>query len=164
MPLRRTSFHSQRPASMKAWSKMNRDNKSASSNNKHDLKVSLCIENRRHTFKHYWSENTLPITRKSIFQETSYSKKSYSALHIPRHLCPTTYILISISHPLSHLSHPHLLIICNNNKMAMTFLVQMRQSDKYGSVRNVKIINFPLGSGAGLSASIPWLLQHPSHI
>ena len=58
----------------------------------------------------------------------------------------------------------HLPIICNNNKMDMTLLIQMRQSDKYGSVRNHKIINFHLGSGAGLSASIPWLLQDPSHI
>ena len=164
MSLRRMSFHSQRPTSIKAWSKMNRDHKSASWNNKHDLEVSWCIEDGRHTFKHYWSQNTLPIPRKSIFQETSYSKKSYSALDIPRNPCPPTYILISISHPLSYLSHPHLLIICNKNKMAMTFLVQMRQSDKYGTVRNVKIINFHLGSGAGLSASIPWLLQDPSHI
>ena len=42
-----------------------------------------------------------------------------------------------LSPQLSHLS-----IICNNNKVGMTFLVQMRQSAKYWSVRNDEIITF----------------------
>ena len=37
----------------------------------------------------------------------------------------------------------------------MTFLVQMRQSDNYGSVENDRIINLHLGSGWGLWPSIP---------
>ena len=36
----------------------------------------------------------------------------------------------------------HLPIICNNNKLGMTSLVQMRQSGKYWSVRNDEIITF----------------------
>ena len=66
---------------------------------------------------------------------------------------------IPLPHQLSHLP-----IICNNNKLGMTFLVQMRQSDKYGSVMNDEVINFLFLSGAGLSASIHCLLQDPSHI
>ena len=48
---------------------------------------------------------------------------------------------------LSHLSHPS--IIHNNNRMDTEFLVQMRQSNKCGSVRNDEIFNSHLGSGAG---------------
>ena len=47
-------------------------------------------------------------------------------------------------------THP-ILIICNNSTMAMTFLVQMRQSNKCRSVRNDEIININLGSGLFLS-------------
>ena len=36
----------------------------------------------------------------------------------------------------------HLPIICNNDNLGMTFLVQMRQSGKYWSVRNDEIITF----------------------
>ena len=59
-----------------------------------------------------------------------------------RHLHP------NFSQPSPNLSH--LLLISNNNKLGMTFVVQMRQSDKYGSVLNDEIMNFHLGSGAGL--------------
>ena len=45
------------------------------------------------------------------------------------------------------LSHP--CIICNNNTMDMAFQVEMRQSNKSGSVRNDDIINLHLVSGAG---------------
>ena len=45
----------------------------------------------------------------------------------------------------------------------MVFLVQMTQSNKCGSVRNDKIINLNLGSGAGPSVSIPCHLQDTSH-
>ena len=48
--------------------------------------------------------------------------------------------------------------------MDMAFLVQMRQSNKCGSVRNDEIINLHLGSGAGPWVSIPYLLQDTSHI
>ena len=62
----------------------------------------------------------------------------------------------------THLSHPP--IIHNNNKMDTEFLVQMKQSNKCGSVRNNEIFNLHLGSGAGPWVSIPCLLQDTSHI
>ena len=40
-------------------------------------------------------------------------------------------------------------IIHNNNTMDTEFLVQMRQSNKCGSVRNDEIFNLHLESGAG---------------
>ena len=61
-----------------------------------------------------------------------------------------------------HLSHPP--IIHNNNIMDTEFQVQMRQSDKCGSVRNYEIFNLHLGSGAGPRVSIPCLLQDTSYI
>ena len=76
------------------------------------------------------------------------------------HSCLPTHILIWINHP--HLSHPR--IIHKNNTMDTEFLVQMRQSNKYGSVRNDEIFNLHLGSGAGPWVSIPYLLQDTSHI
>ena len=62
------------------------------------------------------------------------------------------------THPLSSL--PHLVInqppqlshhptICNKYTMDIEFLVQMRQSNKRGSVRNDDTFNLHLGSGAG---------------
>ena len=62
----------------------------------------------------------------------------------------------------SHLSHPP--IIHNNNTMDREFLVQMRQSNKCGSVRNDEIFNSHLGSGAAPWVSIPCFLQDTSHI
>ena len=61
-----------------------------------------------------------------------------------------------------HLTHPY--IICNNNTMNMVFLVQMRQLNKCGSVRNKEIFSLHLGSAAGTLVSIPCLLQDVSHI
>ena len=58
----------------------------------------------------------------------------------------------------------HTPIIDNNNTMDTEFLVQMRQSNKCGSVRNDEIFNLHLGSGAGPWVSIPCLLQDTSHI
>ena len=52
----------------------------------------------------------------------------------------------------------------HNNTMDTEFLVQMRQSNKYGSVRKDEIFNLHLGSGAGPWVSIPCLLQDTSHI
>ena len=52
--------------------------------------------------------------------------------------------------------HP---MIHNNNTMDTEFQVQMRQSNKCGSVRNDEIFNLHLGSGAGAWVSIPCLLQ-----
>ena len=46
----------------------------------------------------------------------------------------------------------HTPIIDNNNTMDTEFLVQMRQSNKCGSVRNDEIFNLHLGSGSG-----PWV-------
>ena len=48
--------------------------------------------------------------------------------------------------------------------MDTQFLVQMRQSNKYGSVRNGEIFNLHLGSGANPWVSIPCLLQETNHI
>ena len=46
----------------------------------------------------------------------------------------------------------------------MAFLVQMRQSDKCGRVRNDQKLNLHLESSAGPWVSIPCLLQDTSHI
>ena len=67
--------------------------------------------------------------------------KNYKMIPTP---CPPTQTLIYINHP--HLSYPS--IICNNNTMTMAFLVQMRQTNKSGSVRNDEN-HLHLGSGAG---------------
>ena len=45
-------------------------------------------------------------------------------------------------------------IIHNNNTMDTEFLVQMRQSNKCGSVKNDEIFNLHLGSGAGIISLI----------
>ena len=70
------------------------------------------------------------------------------------------HTLIWINHPRTYTIPP---IIHNNNTMDTEFLVQMRQSNKRGSVRN-EIFNLHLGSGAGPWISIPCLLQDTSHI
>ena len=53
---------------------------------------------------------------------------------------------------------------CNNNTMDMAFLVEMRQSNKYGSLGNGEIINLHLVCGASPWISIPCLLVETSHI
>ena len=50
-------------------------------------------------------------------------------------------------HERTNLCHPS--IIHNNNTMDTKFLVQMRQSNKCGSVGNDEIFNLHLGSGVG---------------
>ena len=64
--------------------------------------------------------------------------------------------------PTPHLFHPP--IIHDNNTISTEFLVQMRQSNKCGSVRNVEIFKLHLGSGVGPCVSIQCLLQDTSHI
>ena len=59
-----------------------------------------------------------------------------------------------------HLSHPP--IIHNNNILDTEFQVQMRQSDKCGSVRNNEIFNLHLGSGAGLESASPASCKTPA--
>ena len=83
--------------------------------------------------------------------------KNYDIIPTP---CPPTHTLIWINHP--HLSRPP--IIHNNNTMDTEFLVQMRQCNKCGSVRNDEIFSLHLGSGAGPWVCIPCLLQDTSHI
>ena len=61
-----------------------------------------------------------------------------------------------------HLSHPS--SICYNNTIDLEFLVQMRQSDKCGSVTDDDIFNLHLVSDAGPWVTIPCLLQDTSHI
>ena len=58
----------------------------------------------------------------------------------------------------------HLPFICNNNTIEIALLVQMRQFNKCGSVRNGGIFNLHLGSGADPWVSIHCLLQDISHI
>ena len=60
-------------------------------------------------------------------------------------LSPTTKTLTFINVP--HLSHPP--IIYNNNTMDIEFPVQIRQSNKYESVRRNEIFNLHLGFGVG---------------
>ena len=48
--------------------------------------------------------------------------------------------------------------------MVMAYLVQTRQSNKYGSVRNDETINLHLGSSVRPWVSIPCFLQDISHI
>ena len=77
----------------------------------------------------------------------------------PPPVLPPTPWYESTTHCLSHAA-----IIYNNNTMDKEFVVQMRQSNKCGSVRNDEIFNLHLGSGAGPWVSIPYLLQDTSHI
>ena len=48
--------------------------------------------------------------------------------------------------------------------MCMAFLVQMRKSNKFGSVKNVQIINLQVGSCGVPWLSIPCLLQDTNYI
>ena len=91
--------------------------------------------------------------------KTTNKKKKYK-LRDNTHPLSSTYTLRWINHP--RLSHPP--IINNNNTMDTEFLVQMRQSNKCGSVRNDEIFNLHLRSGVGPWVSIPCLLQDTSHI
>ena len=67
-----------------------------------------------------------------------------------------------MNQPPRNLSHPF--IIYNNKTMDTESLVQIRQSNKCGSVRNDQIFNLHLGYGASLWVSIFCLLQDTSHI
>ena len=76
------------------------------------------------------------------------------------------------THPLSPYPHPDmnqpsptypippLFLITMDTEL----LIQMRQSNKFWSVRNDEIFNLHLGSGAGPWVSIPCLLEDTSHI
>ena len=98
----------------------------------------------------------------SLKKETGHERPKDKTTNNKKKLWDNTqaHTLIWINHP--HLSHP--LIIHNNNTMDTEFLVQMRESNKCGSVRNDEIFNLHLGSGAGPWVSIPCLLQDTSHI
>ena len=77
--------------------------------------------------------------------------------------CPSTHTLTWINHPcLSHPPNPP--IIHHKITIDTWFLVQMRQSNKCGSVRNYEIFNLGLQSGVGPWVSIPCLLQNTSYI
>ena len=84
-------------------------------------------------------------------KDKSTNKKNYEIIPTPWYESTTP-----------HLSHAP--IIQNNNTMDTEFQVQMRQSNKCGSVKNDEIFNLHLGSGAGPWVSIPCLLQDTSHI
>ena len=62
-------------------------------------------------------------------------------------LCSHPHPDMNQPRPPLHLSHPH--IIPKNNTMDTEFLVQLKQSDKCGSVRNDETFNLHMGSGAG---------------
>ena len=94
-------------------------------------------------------------------KDKSTNKKNYEIIPTP---CPSTHTLIWINRPPPPTNLCHLPIIHNNNTMDTEFLVQMRQSNKCGSVRNDEIFNLQLGSGGGPWVSIPCLLQDTSHI
>ena len=113
--------------------------------------------------------DTIAITLYSIKKDTGHetpkdkstNKKNYEIIPTP---CPSTHTLIWINRPPPPINLCHLPIIHNNNTMDTEFLVQMRQSNKCGNVRNDEIFNLHLGSGAGSWVSIPCLLQDTSHI
>ena len=113
--------------------------------------------------KEWWNiELTLGIWCRPFSQHPLPPVRHQPHLVIPsaQTICPPTHTLIWINHP--HLSHPP--IIHHSNTMDTEFSVQMRQSNKCGSVRNDEIFNLHLGSGAGPWVSIPCLLQDTSHI
>ena len=91
-------------------------------------------------------------------KDKSTNKKNYEIIPTPPVPPPTPWYKSTTS----HLFNPP--IIHNNNTMDTEFLVQMRQSNKCGSVRNDEIFNLHLGSGTGPWVSIPCLLQDTSHI
>ena len=72
------------------------------------------------------------------------------------------------SHPLPDINQPpppfSSPIIHNDITIDTEFLVQMRQSNKFGSVSNDEIFNLQVRSGAGPWVIIPCLLQDTSHI
>ena len=86
------------------------------------------------------------------------NQKNYDIIPTP---WPPTHTLILIKHPPTYSMPP---IIHNNNTMETEFLVQMRECNKCGSIRNDEIFNLHLGSGMGPSVSIPCLLQNTNHI
>ena len=61
---------------------------------------------------------------------------------------PPTYLILPIIHI--------------NNIMDTEFLVQMRQSNKCGSVRNDEIFNLHLGSGVVLESASPASCKTPA--
>ena len=75
-------------------------------------------------------------------------------------ICPSTHILFQINHNPCLFHSP---ISYSNNAMGIEFLVEMRQSNKYGSVKNDEIINLHLGPCVGPWDSIPCILQDTSH-
>ena len=83
-------------------------------------------------------------------------KKNHKMKPIP--CIPPSQPHTNINQPPLHLSHPP--IIYNNNTMDMEFLVQIRQTNKCGSVRNDEIIHLgslvqALGSASSASCKIP---------
>ena len=89
-------------------------------------------------------------------------KKGYEIIPTPCPPPPPTPWYESTTPHLS-IPAPPPLIIHNNNTIDTKFLVQMRQSNKYGSIRNDEIFNLHLGPGVSPWASIPCLLQDTSH-
>ena len=95
-------------------------------------------------------------------KSTNKNKKKTNYEIIPTPSPPTHTLTWINPPPPHHLSHSP--IIHNNNTMDTESLVQMRQPNKCGSVRNDEIFNLDLGSGVGPWVSIPCLVQDTSQI
>ena len=103
-------------------------------------------------------------------QKTWENKRKKAQAKKPKKLWDNTHPLAPNPHPDINQTpfHPPTYsmppIIHNNNTMDTEFLVQMRECNKCGSIRNDEIFNLHLGSGVGPWVSIPCLLQDTSHI
>ena len=76
----------------------------------------------------------------SLKKETGHERPKYkSTIKKNYEIIPTTCCPIHTHSPITH----------NKYTMDTEFLVQMRQCNKCGSVRNIEIFNLHLGSGAG---------------
>ena len=105
-----------------------------------------------------WKQKTWENKRKKA--QAKKTKKLWDNTH-PLAPNPHPDINQTPFHPPTYSMPP---IIHNNNTMDTEFLVQMRECNKCGSIRNDEIFNLHLGSGLGPWVSIPCLLQDTSHI
>ena len=105
-----------------------------------------------------WKQKTWENKRKKA--QAKKTKKLWDNTH-PLAPNPHPDINQTPFHPPTYSMPP---IIHNNNTMDTEFLVQMRECNKCGSIRNDEIFNLHLGSGVGPWVSIPCLLQDTSHI
>ena len=96
-----------------------------------------------------WKQKTWENKRKKA--QAKKTKKLWDNTH-PLAPNPHPDINQTPFHPPTYSMPP---IIHNNNTMDTEFLVQMRECNKCGSIRNDEIFNLHLGSGVGPWVSIP---------